>query len=157
MYTVRGRTVAAGATADLAIAQLWNPHASQIIRVLFVAFSVAAAPANVQSLRVQRTSARGTPGSSVTPGREADSNYGGAPPSGAILDLAAFTVQPTYVGTSIGLLGYSGVPVAGLYVDIDFGSGIDIPAGMGLAIATCEDASNWQKSEVTFAWKEDMV
>src|ERR1043165_9659699 len=94
-YSVRGRTAATAGTADHAICAFWNPHSTQRIKVIgFRCFKTAAGAAG-DAFRFARTSTRGTAGSTVTPDIDNHSEQAVAPVSGVLLDLAAFTGQPT--------------------------------------------------------------
>ena len=132
MYLVRGRNAATAATADHAIWQVWNPHATQRLKVIqWSMFAQSEAPAAGWSGRLRRTSARGTAGSTVTPTLEHHSTRGVAPPSGFLLDLAAFTTQPTLVAGEIGLgFTFSAVQGSGLVYPIP--GGLEVPPGTGL-------------------------
>jgi len=154
MYTVRGRSAATAATADHAVAQLWNQHATQRIKVIQFAVFKTTAGAAADAIRLRRSSARGTAGSTVTPGIENHSERGAAPVSGALLDLAAFSVQPTLIAASE--LGPDFVAAAfaaaGLVYSIP--GGIIITPGTGLVIAQVA-ATAWPVSGITFVWMED--
>lgn len=163
-YSVRGFTAATGTSDPEAIAQLWNPSSARRLLVLEVSLYAAGAPPGVQarnSLSLQRTSARGTPGSTVTP--DADSDWAGelAPPSGALLDLAAFTVQPTLAapeldGLVLAAAGTSGTPSSGMGFALVRPEGIWVPPGTGLLLngVLIAGAVSWPTSEVTFEWAE---
>lgn len=132
MYSVNGRNAATAATADHAVWQLWNPHATQRIKLVsFFMFANAAGTAGWAG-RLRRTTARGTAGSTVTPGIAQHSTRGVAPVSGALLDLAAFTVQPTLdtVDSSMRTT-LSAAAAAGLVFPIP--GGIEIPPSTGIA------------------------
>lgn len=154
MYHVRGRTAATAATADHCLAALWNPHSTQRIKVVQIGVFKTGAGAAADAIRLRRISARGTAGSTVTPGVENHSERGAAPPSGALLDLAAYSVQPTLIGSSE--LGPDFVAAAfaaaGLLYAIP--GGIVIPAGTGLAIVQVA-ATAWPASGVNFSFLED--
>lgn len=152
-YSARGRTVATGAVADNGVAQLWNPHATQRINVHEIGLVAAAAPGAGAGFYLRRSTARGTPGSTVTPGIQHDYGRGVAPPSGALLDLAAFTAQPTMeVG---GLMGWvlAAVAASGIVYQSARGEPIVIPPGAGLVLATSA-AVAIPASDVWFAWQE---
>ncbi|HYT45042.1 MAG TPA: hypothetical protein VEP90_22130, partial [Methylomirabilota bacterium] len=83
-------------------------------------------------VRLRRITARGTAGSTVTPGISNDSKRGAAPVSGYLLDLAAFTVQPTLDTVDMGIgFTFSAVQGSGLVYPIP--GGIEIGPGAGLA------------------------
>jgi len=153
MYTVRGRTVATATTVDTAAAALWNPHATQRIRVIQFALCAAAAPATGASLKLRRISARGTPGSTVTPGIANHSLRALDRPSGALLDLALYTAQPTFEAGDLGL-GWILAAVAAAGVIYPIPGGIEIPPGAGLCITTGAGIAI-PASDVVFVWLED--
>lgn len=150
-YSLGGRTVATAATQNHAGAQLWNPSASRTLFVTQIAWSKTIATAD--NLAVVRTSARGTAGSTVSSALQDDYDYDGAPPTGAVLDLAAFSGQPTIVA--------SASPMFRWYLPAAIGSGfiwpcpapIKVPPGTGLALIT-PTATILQPADVTFAWTE---
>jgi hypothetical protein len=132
-----GKTAATVATIDHAVCGIWNPHATKGVFIKTIEAFILAATACEPALR--RGSARGTPGSSVTVAREHDEMYGAAPQSGLILDLAAYTVQPTLLGTTVGnKLGSTNFgAVIGAGIMWEFRDpGIFIPAGAGLFVVT---------------------
>ncbi len=149
---VRGRTAATTAAADVAIAQLWNPHASMRLMIWEMWLCANVAPAASAGFYIRRTTARGTAGSTVTPAAVNDTEGALATVSGALLDLAAFTVQPTFAALpamgawTIGAASGSGVM-------IPFPRGIEVPAGAGLALATTQ-AVAITVSDVVFVFQE---
>ncbi len=154
MYTVRGRTAATAATADHAIAGFWNPHATQRCKVVsFAVFKQAGAGTAGDAFRLRRISARGTPATTVTPGRETHSTYGVAPVSGVLLDLAAYTVQPTLIAGDFGF-GWAAPAVQGAGIVLPIPGGIEIPPGAGLVLIQVA-ATIWPISDITFSWLED--
>lgn len=154
-YLVRGRTVATAATADHGVAHLWNPHASQRLRVKEIGINcIAAAPAAGASVYLRRTTVRGTAGSTVTPGIQHDVDRAIAPPSGALLDLAAFTGQPTFETGGMFGWGFAAVQASGILYPVGLSpKGIAIPPGAGLAIVTAV-AVVIPASEVWFGFEE---
>lgn len=152
-FYVRGFTAATAATATHVIAQLWNPGtlAGRRIKVVEVWIYKAGAGAANDSLYLNRTSARGTAGSTVTPDVDNSSEFDSAPPSGALLDLAAFTGQPTL--SSPGMIGWVAPAVAGAGISIPIPRGIIVPPSAGLAIVQ-RAATAWPTSEVTFIFED---
>lgn len=153
MYTVRGRTAATSTTADHAIAQLWNPHGSQRIKVIsFTVFKTAAGAAG-DAFRLKRSTARGTAGTTVTPDIDNHSERAVAPVSGALLDLANFSAQPTLDASELGPdFVTAAFAAAGIVYAIP--GGIVIPFGTGLVLAQVA-ATAWPISGVSFTWLED--
>lgn len=150
-YSVRGFTAATAATADHCLAELWNPDSLKRMKVFEIGLFKAGAGAANDSVYIVRTTARGTAGSTVTP--DADNAWAGddVPSSGALLDLAAFSVQPTRASPN--LFGWVAAAVAASGFIWPVPRGIWIPPGTGLAI--CQRvATAWPTSEVYFAWEE---
>lgn len=158
MYTVRGRSAATAATADHAICTLWNPHATQRVKVLqWSLFKQGGAGAAGDSIRLRRISARGTPGSTVTPGISNHSELAAAPVSGLLLDLAAFTTQPTLLASSVDMgIGWDAAAVQGAGLVYPIPGGLIIPPGAGIAIIQVAGTA-WPASEVAFVWLEDWL
>ncbi len=153
MYTVRGRTVATAATLDHALCGLWNPHGTQRIKVInFTVFKTAAGTA-ADAFRLKRATARGTAGSTVTPDIDNHSERAAAPVSGALLDLAAYSVQPTLDASELGPeFVAAAFAAAGIVYAIP--GGVVIPPGTGLVLAQTA-ATIWPVSGVSFTWLED--
>jgi|SRR5712692_6658608 len=152
MYSVSGEPAAVG-TIDNAIAALWNPHASQFVKVIQVQIAFTAAPTAAYRIKVRRISARGTAGSTITPGIANHSLRGIAPPSGALLDLAAYSVQPTFDGDNIGPgWVFSAVASAGLIYPIP--GGFQVGPGAGLALVAAATIAG-AISRVTYVFLED--
>jgi len=155
---ISGRTAATAATANHALAGLWNPSGTRRLKVYEVWICANAAPTAGTSLYIVRASARGTAGSSITSTIDNDTERILAPASGAILDLAAYSVQPTLspaAGTNTaGMFGtWTFAAVAGSGVIFPFPRGIVIPTGFGLVIAQ-KTAVIFPISDVTFVWEE---
>jgi hypothetical protein len=155
---ISGRTAATAATANHVLGALWNPSASVRMVVFEVAICANAAPTAGTSLYLVRSSARGTAGSSITSTIDNDNEKLLIPPSGAILDLAAYSVQPT-------LLPAAGTNTAGMHFTWSFAAvvgsgvvysiprGIVVPAGNGLCIAQ-KTAVIFPISDIGFEWEE---
>lgn len=153
MYFIRGRSAATAATANHVIAQLWNPHASQRIRCYQFAVFKTTVGVATDAFRLRRSTARGTAGSTVTPDIDNHSERAIAPVSGALLDLAAFSVQPTLDASELGPEFLPGnIEGAGLRYDIP--GGLAIPPGTGLAISQVTGAA-FPVSAIDFIWDED--
>lgn len=153
MYTVRGRTVATAATADHAIMQVWNPHATQRIKLLNWGLFKEAAGTAADGSRWRRSTARGTPGSTVTPDIDNHSERAIAPPSGVLFDLSAFSVQPTLDASELGQ-GWIAAAFAAAGGIFTWPGGMTIPPGTGLVL-TQTKATIWPISEVSVSWLED--
>lgn len=151
IYAVRGFTAATAATADVAICSLWNPDSTDSMTVLEMGLFKAGAGASTDSLYVERITARGTAGSTVTP--DGDNAWGNlvTPPSGALLDLASYSGQPT--SSTPPMFGWVAANVAGAGFQWPTPRGIKIPPGAGVSMAI-RVAAAWPTSEVYFVWEE---
>jgi hypothetical protein len=149
-FSVAGRSADTAATADHVAGALWNPSSNV---PLFIAeahiFLVGATISNVGLIR---TSTRGTPGSTVTP--DLDNNYSrqAAPLSGALLDLAAYSAQPTVQGPYMKRGSMAAAQGAG-FIWVFGKDGIKVPPGTGIALAT-PVAVILQDSDITWVWDE---
>lgn len=102
IYHVSGTTAATAATDQHAIINIWNPHTTKRIRLLEIMIVVFAAPSAGAGFILRRTTAIGTPGSTVTPTIEHDIERGAAPQSGFTVGLAAFSAQPALAAGDLG-------------------------------------------------------
>lgn len=150
-HYVRGFTAATAATANHAIASCWNPSGTRRVKLVEVAIFKAGAGAANDSIYLERITARGTAGSTVTPDADNSSEADATSPAGVLLDLAAFTVQPTLA--SPGMYGWVAPAVAGAGIILPTPRGIWIPAGAGVAILQ-RAATAWPTSEVTFVFED---
>lgn len=151
LFSVGGRSTATAATVNHAGAQLWNASASKSLYVSQIGWSKTVGTAD--AVAMVRTTARGTAGSTVTPVQQNDASYDAAPSSGALLDLAAFTVQPTIVSTAAPMLRWMLPAAVGSGFILPIPGQIEVPAGTGLALIT-PVATILQPSDVTFWWQE---
>lgn len=145
-FIITGRTTATAATANVAAAGIWNPHATARLRLteIWIAITTAGA-ANIGLLR---TSARGTATGRTVVLSEGVGNDN-ASVSGFAIDLN-YTVQPTYVAATA-YLGRWNLPAAiGAGVIITFpGPGLAIYPSAGIALVT-PTAVIFPVSDVTF-------
>lgn len=148
---VAGRMNAATvATLDHVAAQLWNPHTTNRIRVYEI--EIADTVATAVNIGLRRSTARGaTPGATVTPTIASDLERAIAPPSGAVLELAAFGTQPTLEG--VNLWRWYLAATAGSAVILPIPEGIVVPPAAGLCITT-PVAAAFPISDISFAWEE---
>ena len=153
VFSARGLTTATAATADHAIAQLWNPDTAKRIKVLEIGLFKTAAGTAADSVYLVRSTARGSgPANTVTP--DADNAWDGddIPSSGALLDQGAFaTTQPTKASPN--LWGWAASAVAGAGIIWPTPRGLWIPPATGLVIAQ-RAATAWPISEVYWVWEE---
>ena len=153
MYVVRGRGAATAATINHAIFQIWNPHATQRIKLIQWSIFKETVGTVADGLRFQRSTARGTAGSTVTPDIDNHSERAIAPPSGFLLDLAAFSVQPTLDASELGQ-GWVAAAFAAAGGVFAIPGGIVIPPGTGI-VATQSKATIWPISEISATVLED--
>lgn len=150
VFYLTGRTTATTATANVAAAGIWNPHATARIRLVEV--WIASTTAGVSNLGLIRTSARGTATGRTVVLSENTGNDN-ASVSGVAIDLN-YTVQPTYVSATA-YLGRWNLPAAiGAGVILTFPEpGLAIYAGAGIALVT-PTAVILPVSDVTFVIEE---
>lgn len=131
-YIVNGKTAATAGTIDHAIAGVWNPSSSKRIKLTEMhIFKQAVGAADEPVLR--RATARGTAGSTVTPTSVNEVEQVAAPPSGFLLDLAAYTVQPTLAASPLhGAVIPAAIGAGIMWTFPDFG--LEIPAGQGIIL-----------------------
>ena len=144
-YAGTGKTTTLTATIDHCVAEVWNASAVKRIRV--VQLWVVATAATAGELGVKRTSAKGTPASTITPNQESEYERGAAPPSTFTLELGAFSAQPT-LKTMPYMHGWETAAAIGSGVMFVFDEQIEIPAGEGLAIC-CPVAVAYPASRIT--------
>jgi hypothetical protein len=148
-YGVAGRSGTTAATIDHCYGALFNPHATKDI---FVILATYAKITGSQTTYAQRTSTRGTVGSTVTPDIDNDFDRLLAPISGAVLDLAAYSVQPTRQGPDC-FRFINAQSNAGVIHELWFGDlGLRIPAGTGLGVFQGTAAAG--QCDLTFIWDE---
>ncbi len=152
LHRISGTTAASAATDAHAIAAIWNPSSTVTIAVREISVVAFAAPGAGAGYLVRRISARGTAGSSVT---SAIGNALGwartASQSGFILDLAAYTVQPTLITGDLDAWVFAAVAASGIIKP--YPEGIDVPAGEGLVLVN-RAAIAFPTSEVSFLVSE---
>lgn len=141
MYSVRGRTDGISLTLVL-----WNGHATQRIQVVGVEIFAVEIPDLGAHMVWQRASARGTPGSTVTPGIQNHHRRGIAPPSGVVLDLDSTGV------TTDGVEGAGRVFENREGGGIVFSLGVMIPPSAGIAFTL---SGIERQMEVMALWMED--
>lgn len=156
MYSVRGVGTYTGVVPHAAFG-LWNPHGSQLVKVKRIVLSEQSGASIGALSGFRRSSARGTPASTVTPDVSNDGKRGAAPPSGLLLDLGSYSVEPTLDADDIGPIhAQSGGTASG---DADFfahdypGDGFYIPPGTGLCLVKL--GTGTVIYEVSVTWSED--
>jgi hypothetical protein len=131
IFYVRGVTGNTANTIDHALFGLWNPSGTKRIDVLEVALFITAPAASSDGYWISRTSAQGTAGSTVTPTAANSLSGDAVPDSGATLDLAAYSVQPTLLTPQLWGWAVTTSPGFGF---IWQPRGIKIPPGSGLCL-----------------------
>lgn len=147
--TLAGRTAATAATANHVAAAIWNPHASARIKVTEI--HICTTTAGAANISIQRSTTRGTPGSTITPTIASASQRDLVAPSGAVLDLAAFTAQPTLEAPSLRRWNLPAAVGAG--VILVFPEGVIVGPGAGLCIAT-PTAVIFPASDISVAYED---
>lgn len=124
-------------SANEPLGALWNPSGTRRIRIAAISCFIGdfmSTPGD--RLLISRISARGTPGSTVTLDEDSAGDGSSAPPSGAVLDLAEYTVLPTLLPPPLlppfTPQGGSGGEGGGFYVP--FPRGLTVPPGAGVCI-----------------------
>jgi hypothetical protein len=145
-HYVGGRSAATAATANHAAAQIWNPNANA--RIFLYEVWVCITTAGVANIGCKRSTARGTAGSTVTLGVDNSIERDMAPPSAFVLDLAAFTAQPTLAG--VDLMRWNLPAAIGAGVILSFPDPITIPPATGIVITT-PTAVVFPASDFTFS------
>jgi len=153
VYSVRGFSAATAATSGHAIYGFWHPAGAHRVRILEMGCGRGAIT-NQRGPVVLRSSARGTPGSTVTPDADNAWNNQVVPPSGALLDLAAYTVQPTLAspplqGHVVSIVTGS-IGVMNVFI---FPDGLTVPPGSGVVLQHLA-AAVWGASECYVVWEE---
>lgn len=152
LYRVSGTTVATAATDQHAICALWNPHATRCIYLKEISVVAFAAPGAGAGYLVRRISGRGTAGSTVTPAAVNDlANPGTAPQSGYLLDLAAYTGQPTITAGDLDGWVFAAVAASGIVKP--YPEGIEIAPSSGIVLCN-RAAIIFPTSEVSFLTEE---
>lgn len=152
LYSVRGFSAATAATVDHAIFAIWNPDTLRRIKILELGVFKGGAGAANDSIYVSRITSRGTAGSTQTPDADNSWEADDVPPSGFLLDLSAYSAQPTRAAAPF-MFGWVAAAVAGSGLIWPTPRGITIPGAAGLAV--CQRvATAWPASEV-YAVVED--
>jgi hypothetical protein len=151
-YGIGGRSGTTAATAGHYIGVLWNGHATKSIFVRSMTMSKLAGGAG-QLMR--RLTTRGTPATTETPDIDNDFERLKAPISGTVLDLGAYSVQPTQsLPEDLVRPMPSGAAAApGPIWEVYFGeTGIRVYAGTGLGVA--QTGATASQYDLSFIWDE---
>jgi hypothetical protein len=151
-FGIGARAAATPATANACHGVLWNSHATMDIYVRQIT-TARLTTVGSEANYAQRVSARGTPaGGAFVADIDNDFERLAAPISGTLLDVAAYSVEPTRSGsawfrlmTSQPLVG----PTQELYFD---GDGLRIPASTGLGVF--QVAATATRFDLSFIWDE---
>lgn len=148
-YAVGGRTAAG--TQNEPLGALWNPHASIDLHVLFWSIDVAIAAAT--RFFLARITTRGTPGSTVTPDADNALDRRASPASGALLDLADYTVNPTIETPPLERFEISAPLGSAIWKSYDPLRPLLVPAGTGLCLMENNEGTPGTL-DMTFMWRE---
>ncbi len=152
LYTVKVYPADTAATDAHCILDIWNPSSTRRIEVLEVTYVAVGTPAAGMGFEGRRATARGTAGSTITPTADHHTKRDAAPDSGFVVDLAAFSVQPTLDADELApSWAFPAVAAAGVILPIP--RGIEVPPGTGLAIVN-RAAIAFQDGEWTILVRE---
>ena len=145
-YSVGGRGVLPGTSGE-PYAVLWNASTTKQIYVLELSMENFTAT-SLSVLALQRTSTKGTPGSTITPDIDNDRDRSVAPVSTTVLDLGDFTVAPTFQGPR--MMRWV-VPSDGGSLAVVFSTPIAVPQTTGLGVELVSGTAN---IETAWIWEE---
>jgi hypothetical protein len=148
-YAVSARSGTTTTANNDCYGALWNPHGTKDIVVISL---TTCKVSGANALYAQRITTRGTVGSTVTPDIDNDFEALLAPVSGAVLDLAPYSVQPTRAAPNFFRL-LTSQSNAGPTQELWFGEGLTIPAGTGLGVFQGLSGTTGQ-FDLTFVWDE---
>lgn len=152
-FSVRGLSAATAGTAEHCVADLWYPTGRTVRVRVFEVWVFKTGTTGVRH-KLVRTTARGTVGSTVTPDADNAWDTQDVPNSGVLLDLAAFSVQPTFASPmNMGLHMNPATGSEGSGWVWILAKGLVIPPNSGLAIVQ-DTAAITPISEVTYIWGE---
>jgi len=150
-YHVGGRWAAPSVGSE-PYAVFWNTSTTKQLYVqrLVVENDHATIAAN---MAIQRVSTRGTAGSTVTPDIDNDAERAVAPGSGVLLELADYTVLPTFQGPRMTrpIISPRGGSLEWRFSDRRGRGGLAVPQSTGLLI---EAASGLATGTLTVEWLE---
>jgi hypothetical protein len=152
LYAAAGRFAVTAATANHFGFNLWNPSSTAQLSVLEISYCRSDAPVTVNVVQLVRSTVRGTAGSTVTPDVDNALDDDIAPPSGAVLDLAVFSVQPTIATPAQRRYGDFDAQGVGFSWTFDW-PGITVPPGTGLGVANIA-AITFKAGDVSVLWWE---
>lgn len=138
------------AAANEVAAHLWNPSTTKTLYVREIWYAKSAATAD--SIMLSRSTTAGTtPGSTITPDIDNDTQRAVAPVSGALLYTSNFATEPTLATPALAQTNLPAAIGAGfIWV---FNTPIAVPQTTGLALAS-PVATIIQIADVTFVWDE---
>jgi hypothetical protein len=135
MHVLSARTVATAATQGAVAANLWNPHASNRVKLYVVSFYKTVATADFTALA--RTTARGTATTTTTPSLENSYRRDTANFSGVVLDTA-WSVAPTVAAVATYGYRWVGPAAIGSGFSYPFIQEFIIPPSTGLALVASQ-------------------
>ena len=145
-YSVGGRGALPSAGGD-PHAVLWNASTTKQIYVIELSIENFTGTFRAE-VALQRTSTKGTPGSTVTPDIDNDRDRSVAPVSSVVLDLSDYTVVPTFEGPRMSRWT---IPSDGGSLSVVFNTPIAVPQTTGLAV---EVVSQLPALETAWIWEE---
>jgi hypothetical protein len=160
IYRMGGRS--GGGTPLSPICTLFNPETPpgtymKVLEFKVVTVGTTTGITNIICNKLKSTVAtRGSPFATLTPDIDNDCEGELAPPSGAVLDVGPYSVNPTGGSGFVG--NYEWMEIDGL----SFGQGYilmfdpskEIGPGEGLSFLVGFGAPNWPACDVTYVWEE---
>lgn len=143
---IGGRSANTAATANHAAATLWN---AGTIPIWVTALLCTKTVATADNHALRRATARGTAGSTVTAGTPNEVRQQTA--SAVVLDLAAYSVQPTLATGELKRDNLPGTVGASFYWVFSEAIRVDPSAGLSLVTPV---ATILQASDISFEWYE---
>lgn len=138
-FAVAGLSGATAATANHFSCNLWNPSATRSLWLVEMHMEQDGQAAQVPLRCFNRSTTRGTAGSTVTPVSANDSGNELTPDTGAVLDMSTFSVQPTIAAGPLiraQWVAGSSVVQGSSTTYILPGRGIRVPPGTGVGWTT---------------------
>jgi hypothetical protein len=131
LYYVNVSPADTGATDAHCAVEIWNPSSVRTISLLEASYFAVGTPGAGMGFVTRRSTARGTAGSTITPTAEHHARREAAPDSAFVIDLAAFSVQPTLAAGELAPCWVAAAVAASGFI-YPVPRGIEIPPGTGL-------------------------
>lgn len=140
------------AAANECMGALWNPAGTRRIRVYSASLIMRDWDAPDNTMYLQRITTRGTAGATITPDADNSEDGVSVPPSGFLLDVAEYSVQPTRAAAI--LYGAFAFPPASS--SSDTGSGFVLPLPRGILLKPGTGLGIFEKNGALFSGTWDV-